>query len=291
MAGCEILEDMFNKEDDPEDRPYINVSYYVGDELVQMLEIEPGETREFETHCDRLVDFSVNAVGGTKIELIKDVGGEVSTCEMLDKDGNMRRGFQEWPAEDTIYTVKAYAEDGVSEYGPFDVTVLARDEVVSGSVVLGTQGGSDGSCANCFLQTRGWGGGWVKPNYATFQAQYYPSILDLAGVIDGSDMKVISPHMIPDTEITFVELQYDCGYTTTTFAEYTGSLDPEMEHLTLDEINALPDPPSDAYSITLSDGLRFVYRTAAGKKGLVSVAEVVTNDQGTYANITYSVYR
>ncbi|MFH1807689.1 MAG: hypothetical protein ABIJ09_03010 [Pseudomonadota bacterium] len=289
-TACDLRE-LFGDDDDDE-ALVVNVTHYVGEDGIQLLGVLPGEAKEFTTACDRLIEFSVNnGLGATKIELVRTFGGVETVCEILDADGAVRSTFHDWPASSTIYNIRVEMPDGTVEFGPFDVTVEAKDEVVVGyDVNMGTQA-PDGTCPHCFFTSRGWGGGWVVPNYASFQAQYMPRLIDFATVMESGQLKAISPDQIQQTETTFQELAHDCGYTTTTFAAYTGSLDPETADLTLAEVNALPDPPATTTSINLSSDFMFVYLTGEGKKGLVKVKNVVESNGAAGFGLTYSVGR
>jgi len=114
--------------------------------------------------------------------------------------------------------------------------------VVGDNVSMGDQG-FDGSGYGCFLQTChvGWGGGLTNPNWYSAIAEGLPRLLDFATVATSGALKAISPD------------------------------------LTLAEVNALPDPPAAATSITLVTGLRFVYKTGEGKQRLVKVFNVVSS--------------
>ena len=89
----------------------------------------------------------------------------------------------------------------------------------------------------------------------------------------------MSPSLI-NANATYPRLKNDCGFQTTAFAAYTGALDPETSPLTLAELAALADPPASATSIVPTVGLKFVYKTSDGKKGLVKVKTVAATAVG-----------
>ncbi len=227
----------------------------------------------------------------TKFELKRVINGVETTCEMKEADGAPMTGrtIYDWAATSTQYTMVLTAGEATKTFGPYDITVQSADRVVTGGATLNDQSGDQIGTGGAFFQSRTvdiGGGGHTGANFNTTLAQHQPRLLDFAILTAGGVLKAMSPSLIQETH-TFDRLKNDCGFQLTTFAAYTGALDPEnMPTPTLAEINGLPDPPAGATSIAIAQGTKFVYRTGEGKKGLVHVKTLMTGP--VRAGLTYS---
>jgi hypothetical protein len=287
LVACDMIFD-----EDEDEQLMASFQYYTGDELTQHLDLLPGEGASATINCDRMVEFGlINYTEMSKVELVREVDGEETVCELLLPEGGIKYGTADWPARSTTYTLKAHTLDGVVEFGPFEVTVEEVGEVVIvNGEHMGDQG-YDGSGYGCFFQSRhvGWGGGDTTAGWPSFMAEGNPRLLDWAVVTEGGTLQVISPDLIQQMTHDFERLAMDCGFLTTTFEAYSGDLDPELAQLSLAEVEALPDPPAGATSIALSDDLRFVYLTEAGKKGLVKIVNLQTEASGSSFDVYASI--
>jgi hypothetical protein len=223
----------------------------------------------------------------TRFEMIRVINGVSTSCDMNDTAGTpmVNRNLMDWAAASTQYTLNITATADNKTYtktfGPIDITVQSAERVVTGGATLST---SDSiTSGGAFFQTRTYdigSGGYTGPNFNSTLAAQQPRLLDFAGIPSGGAMRLVSPSLINPTASTFDRMKNDCGFQTTTFAAYTGALDPETAPLTLAEVAALADPPAAATTIAPVVDLKFVYRTSDGKKGLVKVKTVTATSVG-----------
>jgi hypothetical protein len=232
------------------------------------------------TWSNRPVQFTFQ--GGsdeiTKFELKRLVNGVETVCEMKNVDGNpmVNTNLRDWAAASTQYTLVITADTFTKTFGPYDITVQSAERVVTFGATLTDQTNDQITTGGAFFQTRTvdiGGGGYTGANFNSTLAQYQPRLLDFALLTTGGALKIVSPSLI-HASATIERLKNDCGFQTTTFAAYTGSLDPQTAPLTLAEVAALADPPASATSIAPTAGLKFVYKTSDGKKGLIKVKTV-----------------
>jgi hypothetical protein len=292
LTACDAILDSIFDEGDDEGGRVVTLQWYEGDELMRIENVPPGQAESLTVKNDRSVELVlVDNQGVEKVELDRDMTTRSTTCEMMDDEGAVKTSVPDFPATTTTYTLRSTVEGELLEYGPFEVTVEPANEVVTGNGVFMSGTGPGSSAGGPFFQTRhaGWGAGRSVPNWSDFLAEGAPRVLDFATVTEGGVLQAISPDMIQDTtDYVFEALANDCGFMGTTFAEYTGTLDPEVAHLTLEEVQALPDPPAGATSITLSEDLLFVYLTEEGNKGLVKVVDVMEDTDGTTLRLWFS---
>lgn len=228
-------------------------------------------------------DNSSDAI--TKLEVTRKINGVSTTCALLDEAGKVRFSLSDWPALTTEYSIKASTapDGGVNErtFGPYAVTVEPAGNTVGGEASLyGSSVDSSGGGGGAFFQTRSYAigfGGYTGPNFNSDLLKSNPRLADfgLLFTASTSELKVISPSATPES-FMYPKLVNECGYQTTTFAPYTGTLNPKLAQLTLEEVAALPEPPATGTSLVLEVGISFVYRTSDGKKGLVRVDTLQT---------------
>ena len=209
----------------------------------------------------------------TKLEVTRVTNGVTSTCVILDENDKVFTNLTDWAAATTEYTLKASGATASRTFGPIAITVESAERVVTGGHAFGDQTNDAITSGGSFFQTRTvdiGSGGYTGPNFNTVLAHHNERLLDFQVVSVAGALKVISPLDIKANH-TFPLLKNDCGYQKTVFEAYSGPLDPKAAPLTLTEIAALPVPASTATSLALTVGLKFVYQTGDGKKGLVLV--------------------
>lgn len=285
IASSLILNSCKKEAEDPFENVEAILTYYEGDNFMTAsgtsITLKSNRGLEFgfqETSSD---DF-------TKVELTRTINGTSSTCEMLDDEGNILWQIIDWPGTSTDYTLTLHATDGTTkDYGPYNVTVETAGVAVSGSCGLSDQF-IDSPQRGSFFEARhiGWGGGSSgNANYYTVLAETYARLLDFAVASEGGVFKAVSPDNFREIH-SFERLVNDCGYQSTKFAAYSGSLDPSTGDVTLEQILAL-DAPTES-EIALTDGIIFVYQTSDGKKGLIKVEGITAEGDGTICGIYYA---
>lgn len=225
----------------------------------------------------------------TKIEVTSKTNNVTKTCELKDRDGKMPLSFKDWPASNCEYNFTIYDTDGNTKgFGPYTFNVSAPDEVVTGDVHMGDQA-NDGSGYGSFFQSRhvNWGGGLTNANFYSDVIVTTPRLIDFAISTFSAQLKAYSPDEIQSTGY-YPILKYDCNFFKTTFADYTGTLDPETAPLTIAELRALPDPVATATSIVLTEGKIFTYKTGEGKRGLIKVRYISNSGTGKICTVYYS---
>ena len=131
-------------------------------------------------------------------------------------------------------------------------------------------------------------GGYNGPNFSSYIVQYSPRRFNFAFLTENNALEVVSPDKVQSV-FAFPKLKNDCGYLPTTFAVYTGALDPETAPLTLAEVRALAAPTGSTGKLVLTQGMKFVYQTGEGFKGLIKVKTLGTSGTATRtADIFYS---
>ncbi len=215
----------------------------------------------------------------TKVEVTRVSNGQTTTCAMLDEQGAVFAQVNDWAGATTEYTFTVTGTTTSKTFGPVLITVQSAARVVTGSHDFGDQTNDAITSGGSFFQSRSVDigtGGYSGPNFNTTLAHNGPRLIDFEVVSVGmTPLKAISPSDIKANH-DFPLLTHDCGYQTTTFAAYTGPLDPKAAPLTVAEVEALPSPPASGTSMPLTLGLKFVYQTSDGKKGLVRVDTLVT---------------
>lgn len=233
----------------------------------------------------------------TKIELKRVSGSLEANCELKDEDGKplIYAAITDWAGISTQYTVTLTADtkDGsfTKTFGPYDVTVNPANLVVSGSHGFNDQTSDGVSVASGeFFSTKAVDigfGGYNGPNLSSYSVRHSPRYFNFAFLTENNALQAVSPDLV-NSVYTFNYLKNDCGFFTTTFAVYTGPLDPETAPLTLAEVRALPDPPAGATKLVLTAGMKFVYRTGEGFKGLLKVKAVGLQGNTRTTDIAFS---
>jgi hypothetical protein len=275
-------------EKEPED-PFAGLeailTYYEGDNFMT------ASGTSITLKSNRGLEFGFQEYSGddhVKVELTRTINGTSSTCDMLDDEGNTLWQIIDWPGTSTDYTLTVHAADGTTkDFGPYNVTVESAGVAVSGSCGLSDQF-IDSPTRGSFFESRhiGWGGGSSgNANYYSVLAQTYARLLDFGIATEGGALKAVSPDNYRAIH-SFERLVNDCGYQSTKFAAYSGSLDPSTGDVTLEQILAL-DAPTES-DIVLSEGIIFVYQTSDGKKGLIKVEGIAPEGDGTTCGIYYA---
>lgn len=237
------------------------------------------EPATFTTFSNRPITLSLNNIDGqlTRVEIVRTINGVSTTCVGLNKNDGVIPGVNDWAGTTTEYTLVATHEDGdTRSFGPFTINVTSADRLVHASHSFQDQSGDVITSGGSFLQTRGTQigfGGYSGINFNTTLIEGDARLADLVVVTQNSVLKAVSPDEAQAIG-NWPSLKNECGWQKTRFAAYTGALDPQgtaTQPMTSAEVTSLPDPPASASSINLTAGLKFVYRTSDGKKGLVKV--------------------
>lgn len=283
--GAAALHSCKKKEKEkPLDKVDVTVTYVDGDNS-----LENSSTASMKS--DRFINANFNNTTDkiTKIEVSSKTNNVTKVCELKDKDGKMPLSFRDWPASTCEYNFTVYDSEGNTKaFGPYTFNVSAPNEVVSGSVHMGDQG-FDGSGYGSFFQSRhvGWGGGLTNANFYSGVIVGLPRLIDFATSTFSGQLKAYSPDEIQASGY-YQTLKYDCNFFKTTFADYTGTLDPEMAAVSMADLRALPDPPATATSVILTEGKIFTYKTGEGKRGLCKVKNITTQSGGKTMDMYYS---
>jgi hypothetical protein len=285
LHSCKKLDAAKDKEkEEPLDKVTLTVSYTEGDNSHENI-----STANLKSDRPMSAIFGNTSDKISKIEVSTKTNNVTKVCEIKDKDGKLRANYYDWPASTCEYNFTVYDTDGKTKaFGPYVFNVSAPDEVVSGSVHMGDQA-NDGSGYGSFFQSRhvGWGGGLTNANFYSAVVVNYPRLVDFAVSSFSGQLKAYSPDEIQATGY-YPTLKYECNYFKTTFAEYTGTLDPEMGALTTAQLRALPDPSATTTSLVLTEGKIFTYKTGEGKRGLLKIKNISNSGSGKIFTIYYS---
>lgn len=261
----------------------IGIRYWDGDNQIKV----SGNAFTIKSNRHFEVGFQEYSSDNFKtLEVTKEINGVSSVCTMITEEGEPRTGFSDWPATTTIYTIKVSSETDSKTFGPYTCTVESANTIVRGSASMGDQFTDYTTRGGALFQSRhvGWGGGYTAASYSSVYAEGTPRLIDFINVSQGQELKAVSPDLAV-TMYNWPNINNDCGFLTTTFEAYTGSL--STSNITLAEIEALTIN-STATSIVLKENEKFVYRTSDGKKGLIEVGTIVPEGGGYRVSYGYA---